>query len=292
MKLGVCYYPEHWPQERWATDARLMREAGLDIVRIGEFAWAQMEPEEGRFDWGWLDLAVETLAREQMEIVLGTPTAAPPVWAVQAYPDVLPVDDQGRTLGFGSRRHACPNSPSYLRLTERIVAALAERYGKHPAVTGWQIDNEFGCHNTARCYCPRCAAAFRTWLRARYGDIQTLNEAWGNAFWSQWYRDWEQIGLPMLTPAQLNPSHQLDFYRFASDSWVAYEDLQARLLRAHGDPAKFVTHNFMGNAHDLDYQKLGGPLDLVTWDSYPTGYLEQVSASLYLPEEPRTASRA
>ncbi len=169
------------------------------------------------------------------------------------------------------------------------MTALAERYGRHPAVTGWQIDNEFGCHNTTRCYCDRCAAAFRQWLQARYGDLQAFNAAWGNAFWSQWYSDWGQIGLPMLTPAQLNPSHVLDFYRFSSDSWVAYEDLQARLLREHGDPAKFVTHNFMGNSHDLDYHDLGRPLDFVTWDSYPTGYLEQESASLYLPEEPRSA---
>ncbi|MGE5603672.1 MAG: beta-galactosidase [Nitrososphaerales archaeon] len=290
MKLGVCYYPEHWPQERWASDAHLMREAGIQIVRIGEFAWAQLEPEEGRFDWGWLDRAVATLAEAGLQVVLGTPTPAPPAWLVQAYPDVLPVDSQGRTQGFGSRRHACPNSTSYHRLSERIVRALAERYGHHPAMIGWQIDNEFGCHNTARCYCERCAAAFRRWLQARYGDLPAFNEAWGNAFWSQWYSDWEQVGPPMLTPAQLNPSHLLDYWRFSSDSWVAYEGLQARVLREAGDPARFVAHNYMGSFPDLDYHKLAEPLDLVTWDSYPTGYAEQTAPGLYLPDEARAAN--
>ena len=156
MKLGVDYYPEHWPKERWATDAALMAEAGLQVVRIGEFAWAQLEPDEGRFDWGWLDRAVETLAAAGLQIIMGTPTPTPPAWLVQRYPEVLPVDNQGRTRRFGSRRHVCPNSPAYYRLTERIVTDLASRYGHHPALVGWQIDNELGCHDTARCFCEKC----------------------------------------------------------------------------------------------------------------------------------------
>lgn len=287
FRLGVCYYPEHWPVERWATDAALMREAGLEIVRIGEFAWTQMEPEEGRFDWEWLDRAVDTLAGEGLKIVMGTPTPTPPAWVVAQYPDVLPVDAQGRTRRFGSRRHVCANSPTYLRLTERIVTALAERYGRHPAVIGWQIDNEFGCHDTARCYCDNCAAAFRGWLRGRYGTLGALNEAWGNAFWSQSYTDWEQIGPPILAVTEQNPSHVLDYWRFSSDAWVGYEALQARLLRGHGGPTQFVTHNYMGNFPDLNYHKLAEPLDLVTWDSYPTGYAEMAAEQLYAPDEAR-----
>ena len=273
MKLGVCYYPEHWPEERWSTDARLMAERP-GVVRIGEFAWARMEPEEGRFDFAWLDRAVETLAAQGLEVVMGTPTPTPPAWLVHAYPEVLPVDKQGRVRRFGSRRHVCPNSPAYYRLTERIVTAQAERYGRHEAVIGWQIDNEIGCHDTARCYCDQCVSAFRRWLQARYGDLQTLNEAWGTTFWSQWYSDWEQIGAPILGVTEQNLSHVLDYYRFSSDSWVAYEAFQARLIRQHGDPAKFISHNYMGTFPDLDYHKLGEPLDLVTWDSYPTGYAE------------------
>lgn len=286
MKLGVCYYPEHWPEARWATDARLMREAGLDIVRIGEFAWAQMEPEEGRFDWGWLDRAVDTLAAEGLQIVMGTPTPTPPAWLVRQYPEVLPVDAQGRVRRFGSRRHVCPCSREYYRLTERIVTAQAERYGRRPEVIGWQIDNEFGCHDTARCYCDNCAAAFRLWLKERYGSLDALNEAWGAAFWSQWYTDWEQIGPPILAVTEQNASHVLDYYRFSSDAWVKYEAFQARLLRDHGDAAKFVSHNYMGNFPDLDYHKLGEPLDLVTWDSYPTGYAEVMAEQLRSPDDP------
>ena len=288
MKLGVCYYPEHWPEERWLTDARLMAEAGLQVVRIGEFAWAQMEPEEGRFDWGWLDRAVDTLAARGLEIVMGTPTPTPPAWLVQRYPQVLPVDSHGRTRRFGSRRHVCPNSSDYYRLTECIVTALAERYGRRPAIIGWQIDNEFGCHDTARCYCAECAAAFRKWLQARYGDLKALNEAWGAAFWSQWYTGWEQIEPPILAVTEQNCSQVLDYYRFSSDSWAAYAGFQAHLLREHGDPRKFISHNYMGSFPDLDYYKLGEPLDLVTWDSYPTGYAEMTSPHLYMPGEPHS----
>ncbi|MFM8322887.1 MAG: beta-galactosidase, partial [Chloroflexota bacterium] len=147
MPLGVCYYPEHWPEERWPLDARLMRQAGLEIVRIGEFAWAKMEPAEGRYDWGWLDRAVQTLAAEGLQVVLGTPTPTPPAWLVRTHPEVLPVGRDGQVRQFGSRRHYCHNSPLYRRYTEQIVSALAERYGAHPAVIGWQIDNEFGCHD-------------------------------------------------------------------------------------------------------------------------------------------------
>jgi beta-galactosidase len=168
------------------------------------------------------------------------------------------------------------------------VTAQAERYASHPAVIGWQIDNEFGCHDTARCYCEKCAAAFRKWLQARYGDLETLNKAWGAAFWSQWYTNWEQIGAPMLAVTEHNASQVLDYYRFSSDAWVDYEAFQARLLRQHGDPAKFISHNYMGNFQDLDYHKLGEPLDLVTWDSYPTGYAEMAAPQLYQPGEPRT----
>ncbi len=288
FRLGVCYYPEHWPEERWATDARLMREAGLSIVRIGEFAWAQMEPAEGVFDWGWLDRAVETLASEGLQIVLGTPTPTPPAWLVRACPEILPVDAQGRVRRFGSRRHVCANSPAYRQHTERIVAALAQRYGTHPAVIGWQIDNEFGCHDTARCYCPRCTEAFRRWLKARYGTLDALNEAWGTAFWSQRYGDWAEIEPPILAVTEQNASQVLDYYRFSSDSWVDYEQFQANLLREHS-PGKPITHNFMGNFPDLDCHDLARPLDFVTWDSYPTGYAEVMAQQLYLPDEPRPA---
>lgn len=294
MHFGVCYYPEHWPRERWPSDAALMREAGLTYVRIAEFAWQRLEPAEGDFRWDWLDAAVETLAAAGLRVILGTPTAAPPAWLTRAHPDILPVDAQGRVRDFGSRRHYCFNSPSYQQHTARIVTALAERYGQHPAIAGWQIDNEFGCNDTTRCYCPRCAAAFHRWLAARYGTLDALNAAWGNVFWSQTYDDWEQIALPNQTVAQPNPSHVLDAYRFASDAVVAYQQLQVDILRPRIAPEQFLTHNLLGNDPTLDGVALARPLDFICWDSYPTGYREFQADSrdpgaLYAPDDAQTA---
>lgn len=286
FQLGVCYYPEHWPEERWAADAHLMRAAGLSIVRIGEFAWKQMEPAEGSFDFGWLDRAIDTLAAEGLKILLGTPTPTPPAWLVRAHPEILQVGADGHTRQFGSRRHCCANSPIYREYTQRIVTRLAERYANHPAVVGWQIDNEFGCHDTARCYCRRCVEAFRRWLENRYQTIEALNEAWGAVFWSQGYNDWREIEPPHLTVTEPNPSHVLDYYRFASDSWVDYERLQVSILRRYA-PGAPISHNYMGNFPDLDYHRLAEPLDWVTWDSYPTGYQEKMGKQAYLPGEPQ-----
>ncbi len=284
MKLGVCYYPEHWPHDRWSIDAQMMRDAGLTYVRIAEFAWQPLEPAEGRFAWDWLDEAIATLADAGLQVVLGTPTAAPPAWLTHDYPDVLPVDAQGRLRNSGTRRHYCPTSPIYRRHSERIVRAMAERYGAHPAVAGWQIDNEFGCHDTVRCYCDQCAAAFQGWLQRKYGTLDALNEAWGAVFWSQSYGRWEEIRLPNLTPTGANPSHVLDYYRFASEMTVAYQQLQVDLLRRYA-AGQFVTTNALGDYEDLDYHALARPLDFMTWDSYPTGHAEHQGEALYRPEK-------
>jgi beta-galactosidase len=285
MKLGVCYYPEHWPPERWPLDAKQMRAAGLSIVRIGEFAWTKMEPAEGFYDWDWLDQVIEILAAEGLQIVLCTPTAAPPAWLVKAHPEVLPVDLQGKRRRFGSRRHYCANSQTFHRHTERIISAMAKRYARHPAVIGWQLDNEFGCYDTARCYCDQCTKAFREWLKSRYLTIEALNDAWGCVFWSQTYSHWNEVEPPNLTVAEPNPSHVLDYYRFSSDSWLAYQNLQINTLQKYA-PRHFITHNYIGDLTNLDYHTLARPLDFACWDSYPTGYAEK-SAFFYAPEETR-----
>jgi beta-galactosidase len=282
MKLGVCYYPEQWSQERWLVDARLMRQAGLSLVRVADFAWAALELSEGEFTWDWLDRAVDVLAAENLQVILCTPTASPPPWLCRAYPDILPVDAQGRRRRFGSRRHYCPNSPTYRQQTVRIVSAMASRFGRHPAVVGWQIDNEFGCHDTARCYCETCAISFRIWLEAKYKTIDTLNDAWGTVFWSQTFGDWSEIDPPNLTIAEPNPSHVLDYYRFSSDAFVTYQELQISTLRSHISEHQIVTTNFMSQFTDLDYFDLARPLDIVTMSSYPTGHAESKS-SLYMP---------
>lgn len=283
MKFGVCYYPEQWPEERWHTDARMMREAGLDMVRIAEFAWAKMEPADGRYDWSWLDKAIETLAAAGLDVILGTPTAAPPAWLSHAHPDVLRVDADGRARQHGTRRHVCPNSPTYRHFSRRIAQQMVRRYGRHPGIIGWQIDNEFGGGKSGRCYCPHCAAAFREWLQVRYGDITALNDAWGAIFWSQTYGDWAEIMPPDGRIDKKNPSHVLDYYRFCSDSIVSYQQEQVEIIRA-GAPGRFVTHNFMGLFRDVNQFDLAAPLDFATWDNYPTGNPERWHGRLQPPE--------
>ncbi|MBT7190094.1 MAG: beta-galactosidase [Anaerolineae bacterium] len=284
MKLGVCYYPEHWSENNWETDAKEMHTAGISIVRIAEFAWAKMEPEEGKYTWDWLDRSIETLASAGHQIVLCTPTAAPPAWMMTAHPDILPVDEEGRRRRFGSRRHYCPSDPTYHKYSERITHAMAERYGNHPAVIGWQIDNEFGCYFT-RCYCETCTTEFRHWLQSKYSSLDELNERWGTIFWSQTYNKWTQIEPHNLTVAEPNPSHVLDYYRFASDSWTAYQQIQIDALRESIPTTQFITHNIIASLTTIDFHDLARDLDFVAWDSYPTGYAEMGSHDLYAPDE-------
>ena len=275
-RLGVAYYPEQWPRERWRVDARLMAKAGLSLVRVGEFAWACVEPEENRFELEWLDDAVSILAGAGLEIVLGTPTAAPPAWLVDRHPEILPVEADGTTHPFGHRRHYCPNSEAFRQATGRIVAALAARFGGDDRVVAWQIDNEFG----GRCFCKRCRSAFHEWLRSRYGTLENLNESWGTTFWSQTYSSWDQIPLPEARPVPLpggflrhspNPGLALDFRRFSSHSYVAFQRLQFDLLRKACPPEQRITHNLMGfRFPEIDYHELAADLDFVSWDNYPS----------------------
>ena len=196
--LGVCYYPEHWPEDWWAADAKRMRELGIAYVRIGEFAWSHYEPRRAEFAWEWLDRAMETLGGAGLKIVLGTPTAAPPKWLMDEFPEIAPIDEHGRPRGFGSRRHYTFSSQAYWRESARIIEALAQRYGEHPALVGWQTDNEYGCHNTVLSWGAEDLRAFRTWLRHNYQTPERLNEAWGSAFWSMEVRSFDEVALPNL----------------------------------------------------------------------------------------------
>lgn len=273
MTVGVCYFPEHWPRERWKTDAAQMAEAGIEYVRLAEFSWAVIEPERGTFRFDWLDEAIAVLAGEGLRVVLCTPTATPPKWLVDRHPEILQADPDGTPRRFGSRRHYCFNSPTYRRETRRIVSKMAERYAGDPDVVGWQTDNEFGCHDTVRCYCDDCAAAFRDWLRERYDDVDDLNEKWGTTFWSQRYDSFDAVDPPRPTPAEHHPSHLLDYHRFSSDGVAEYNRIHADILRTHDDDW-FVAHNFMGDFETLDAHAVSDDLDLVTWDSYPTGFVQ------------------
>ncbi|QRV17790.1 beta-galactosidase (plasmid) [Haloterrigena salifodinae] len=274
MSIGVCYFPEHWPHEQWETDIRQMADAGIEYVRMAEFSWGVLEPERGAFDFEWLDEIVGLVGEYGMEAVLCTPTAAPPRWLVEERPEIRQRDRDGTVRDVGSRRHYCFNSDAYREETERVVRAMAERYADDPRVVGWQTDNEYGCHGTTRCYCDDCADAFRNWVREEYETVDALNEAWGTTFWSQQYDDFEQVDLPRPTPAQDHPSMLLDFARFASDSVVEYNRLQANLLR-EANEEWFVTHNFMNLFESVDAYEFDEDLDLIAWDSYPTGHAQQ-----------------
>jgi beta-galactosidase len=274
MHLGVAYYPEQWPEARWAVDARLMADMGLAYARLGEFTWALLEPAEGRFEFEWLARAVETLHTAGLNVILGTPTAAPPPWLTSRY-DIFQREANRTTVrGPGSRRHACANNPYFRQAADRIVTALAERFGQQPAVVGWQVDNEIGCHGTGHCFCDHCWAAFQRWLEGKYKTLDHLNQAWGTVFWGAVYTDWRQIPLPWTAPAQHNPSLRLDFYRFSTDSWVTFLRAQAKLLRQLA-PSRFVTHNVLnstdGGADQINYFDLSAGLDFVSWDNYPQG---------------------
>lgn len=257
----------------WADDAARMIALGLTTVRIGEFAWAKIEPEPGQYEWGWLDRAVETLASAGLEIILGTPTATPPKWLVDAYPDILCCDDQGHPRRFGSRRHYSFSSKTYQRESQRIIAAMAVRYASHPAITLWQTDNEYGCHDTVESNDPDARRAFRVWLENRYSHIDRLNDAWGTIFWSQTYRSFDEVDPPLATVTEAHPAHRLAWRRFCSDQVARYNDLQVETIRK-ADPDVPITHNYMGEFTQFDHRGVAAPLDLATWDSYPLGFLQ------------------
>jgi len=272
--LGVCYYPEHWPESWWADDARRMVEAGISYVRIGEFAWSRYEPERGTFNWGWLDRAIEILGKAGLKVVLGTPTCTPPKWLVDDHPEMVPIDEQGRPRGFGSRRHYTFSSQAYFEESRRIVEILAQRYGKNAYIDGWQTDNEYGCHDTILSWGPEDLKGFRNWLRRTYQSPDQLNEAWGNAFWSMDVTSFDQVILPNLAVTETNPAAKLDFWRFQSDQVVAYNRMQCDIIRAHS-PGRWITHNMMGFFNDFDHWAVGDDLDLASWDSYPVGFTER-----------------
>ncbi len=269
--LGVCYYPEHWPEERWPENASRMVEAGLTWVRIGEFAWSRLEPVPGQLDFDWLDRAIATLGGAGLKVVLGTPTATPPRWLLDRHPDMLAVDANGRPRKFGSRRHYCFSHRGYLEECRRIVTLLAERYGRHRYVAAWQTDNEYGCHDSVLSYSDTARSAFREWLAQKYQSPDALNRAWGNIFWSMEYDSFDQIDLPNLTVTEPNPAHVMDFRRFSSDQVVAFNRAQVDILRHHTQAP--IAHNYMGRITEFDHFAVGADLDIASWDSYPLGFL-------------------
>lgn len=272
MLIGADYYPEHWPRERWETDLQLMQDAGFNVVRLAEFSWGILEPEEEKFDFAWLDEALALCQKHKIHVILGTPTAIMPAWLAQKYPKALSMKADGTRIVWGGRRHNCFSDPDFRRLADRIVHQLVERYAAHPAVIGWQIDNELGGTD---CRCEKCRAAFQDWLHERYDTFSELNRAWGNHFWSLNITDWKQIPIPdqrVGTWAISNPSASLDWNRFGSHLNVEFLNRQAEAIRRRAPVGRFVTHNLMGLYSGLDYYELARQLDFVAWDNYPQLY--------------------
>ncbi|MBN1509684.1 MAG: beta-galactosidase [Sedimentisphaerales bacterium] len=269
MFIGVDYYPEHWPRERWETDARLMKEAGFNVVRLAEFAWIDMEPQEGQYDFSWLDDAIKLLARYDINVILGTPTAVMPAWLARKYPEALRMKTDGTRVVWGGRKNNCYSNRDYRLLSERITLAMAAHFARQRNVIGWQIDNEFGGEE---CFCPSCLARFQFWLQRKYGTLDELNRAWGNRFWGLKFTAWDQITIPDCATDRSwvmgNPSACLDWKRFITQQQARFQTGQVAILRELC-PDDFITHNFMGLFSALDYYEMARDLDFVSWDNYP-----------------------
>ncbi|MDQ0379696.1 beta-galactosidase [Amycolatopsis thermophila] len=271
IRYGADYNPEHWTEDVWDEDVKLMTEAGVNLVSLGIFSWAKVEPRPGEFDFGWVDAVMDKLAAHGIGVSLSTMTASPPPWLSHRHPEVLPVREDGTRLSAGSRQQYCPSSPVYRDHAARLVEQVAARYGDHPALTIWHVGNEYGCH-IRQCYCDTSAADFRTWLRARYGTLDALNAAWSTTFWSQGYSEWAEIQPPRVAPSFRNPAQQLDFQRFSSDAILACYRTEADILR-RVTPGVPLTTNFVGLVQKaLDWHSWAAHEDVVSLDSYPEPY--------------------
>jgi beta-galactosidase len=276
MYFGCAWYPEHWPPERWDADLDLMREAGMNVVRVGEFAWSRLEPAEGRFCFDWLDEALARAQQRGLAVVIGTPTAAPPIWLTERYPDVLRVLPDGRRMGHGARQHFNPADPTYLRLCRRIASALGEHYGDHPSVIGWQIDNEMADIS----FDPETRRQFQDFCCEQYGAIEALNRHWTTAYFSQEYTAWNQI--PMKLEGQ-NACLVAALRQFITKVWKNYFDNQASALRAHLKRPQFVTHNFSYTFSKQDPHELAKSMEFGSVDAYPFGgHLDPVKMGFFL----------
>lgn len=272
MELGIAYYPEHENHEQWKIDFGKLADAGIDMIRIAEFAWTVLEPEDGRYCWEWLDRAIEEAGAHGLRVVLCTPTACPPVWLAEKCPDILPVNKEGRTIGFGARQHRSYHSEAYLQHALRIVRLMAQRYGQHPNVVAWQLDNEFG-GETKYDFGKPARQAFHAYLERKYGTIEQLNRRWGTVFWSQTYARFDQIPLPAPIGADVmmwhHPSLELDYARFSSDGMARFARLQAETLRPFIGDRPITTNAFMFRWGDnLDWSDLFASLDVVGMDIY------------------------
>ncbi len=272
LEFGVDWYPEQWDESLWADDARRMAGYGFSLARVMEFAWTIVEPKPGRFDFSLFDRAVEALYKQGIKAVIGTPTATPPIWLVDAHPDVLRLSPRGLRHDFGARRNLCYNAPAYRQAAIRVARAVAERFGGDPRVAGFQVDNEIGHEGSDRCACDHCRAAWHAWLKSRYGEAAAMNEAWGAVFWNTSYERFDQVPVPRAQPATgHNPGLLLDYDRFQSESAAAFAREQTEALRAAADAGQWVTTNLFPPpfSNAIDMEALTEGMDFASWDNYP-----------------------
>lgn len=276
MYFGADYYPEHWvypfggtpdkPESRWEQDALLMVKAGINAVRMGEFAWGLYEPEEGKYQFDWMRRAMDVMSRFGLQVVLGTPTAAPPVWLAQKHPDILPVDANGLRYNEGTRRAYCMNNDTYWEYSRKIVTALAKELGNHPSLIAWQVDNGLAGHDTEASFNEEARRDWHAWLKSKYETIDKLNEMMGLRFWGQTVTDWSQVPMPLRSPTYHNPALVLDWKRFCSDTIVAYVKMQVDILHELS-PGRPVTNNLRALSRPFDHFDVAEVLDFVGLDS-------------------------
>ena len=270
LLLGTAWYPEQWPESDWEADLALMQQAGIRMVRVGEFAWARMEPAEGQYDLDWLERAINAAAKHGIYTVVGTPSAAPPAWLTQKYPETLRTNEDGRKDQHGNRQQFNWANAKYREMARRIAGRLAQRFGHNPHVLGWQIDNEYADVS----FDAATKQQFQNWLKNRYGTLDTLNARWTTQYWSEWYSDWSQI--PIQT-GYGNPGLLLSWMHFVSDTWRTYQKNQIDAIRASADPRQFITTNTMGWFDGFDHYTVEQDLDLAAWDDYVgQGHLDPV----------------
>lgn len=271
MQIGTYYYPEAWPEDQWERDFAGMRKLGMEFVHMSEFAWAYLEPTEGKFEFAWLDRAIELAAASGLKIILCTPTPAPPIWLTEKHPEVLMIDATGRRQVHGTRQHATWSSPIYRDYVAKITHALGRRYGADRRIWGWQLDNELTHYGKEPDFSEHSQKKFQAWLAEKYGNIATLNRDWGNQFWSQLYQRFDQIRLPNLQEyvAQFNPHHMLDSQRWFAEEAADYLRFQTAILRQYCAGRQWITTNYIQGFPSIDPSLNASDFEAMSWTIYP-----------------------
>jgi beta-galactosidase len=272
IQIGIDYYPEQWDRSMWEPDIAKMAEMGVDVVRVAEFAWGVLEPEDGRFEFGWLDDAVDLIASHGMRVILGTPTNCAPRWMYVDHPDTVQWDRDGRPTNLGIRGHRCQESATFRDYASRIIREMCKRYAGRPEIAAWQIDNEIEINH---CTCPTCTAAFKAWVKARYGTLDAVNAAWGTEVWSGQLTDWGQLTPPLMRqgegfqPDWYNPAYYLDYERFCASSTAGYVRFQTDIIREYDPDATITTNTCFGGDMMPGFHEECASLDVASYDNYP-----------------------